>query len=42
MRIVNFKIFENIQRGVAADILAHFEKESAEVRGDFVVIVEAE
>jgi 16S rRNA (cytidine1402-2'-O)-methyltransferase len=35
------KKFENVQRGVAADILAHFEKETGEVRGEFVVIVEA-
>ncbi|HEV8666960.1 MAG TPA: 16S rRNA (cytidine(1402)-2'-O)-methyltransferase [Candidatus Paceibacterota bacterium] len=36
------KKFENVQRGVAVDLLAHFEKETGEVRGEFVVIVEAE
>lgn len=36
------KKFESVQRGVSADILAHFEKETGEVRGEFVVIVEAE
>jgi 16S rRNA (cytidine1402-2'-O)-methyltransferase len=36
------KKFENVQRGIAADILAHFKKEEGEVRGEFVVIVEAE
>lgn len=36
------KKFENVQRGTAADILTHFEKEAGEVRGEFVVIVEAQ
>lgn len=36
------KKFENMQRGAAADVLAHFEREAGEVRGEFVVIVEAE
>lgn len=36
------KKFESVQRGTAADVLAHFKKESGEVRGEFVVIVEAQ
>ncbi len=36
------KKFENVQRGVAADLLAYFEKSTDEVRGEFVVIVEAQ
>ncbi len=36
------KKFENVQRGTAGELLAHFEKTPDEVRGEFVVIVEAE
>ncbi len=35
------KKFENVQRGTAAEVLAHFEKEAGKVRGEFVVIIEA-
>ena len=36
------KKFENVQRGTAADVLAHYGRQPDEVRGEFVVIVEAQ
>lgn len=34
------KLYESLQRGTAAEMLAHFKAHPGEVRGEFVVIVE--